>query len=358
MGGLAVASIRFRVAPFATQPLSPCRARAGRADHGGFTLVELLVVIAIIATLIGLLLPAVQSARESGRRAACQNNLKQAGLGLLVHESAKKAFPAGLSVSLPFSRKWASDEGWGWMTFIMPYVEQQGLFNTLQPTTKKLSAAFAGGASPAVVAAFQTRIPAYICPSDQLPPLRDFGNSNQPFQVSVATYGAASGNVNGPTCSPSDAWCDDPLYDNDNGGILIGMLDKAAGGRGPLGIKVSSIVDGTSKTVAVVEKPDGGKPPNLICEGVTWPGAIRSHRVQKDGIGSVYGRPGYPPNWDIYGFVTSGGECRGVGSRHPGGVQCLFADGAVVFVNESISASVLGNLFSRRDGVAVDLTTY
>jgi len=339
----------------------PAARRSSIRPRHGFTLVELLVVIAIIAVLIGLLLPAVQSARESARRASCQNNLKQIGIGLLCHESTKKAFPAGLSVSLPFSRKWSADEGWGWMVFILPYMEQRSLFDTLQPARRKLSSAFAANAAPEIVAAFQTRISSYVCASDQLPALRDFGASAQPFQISVATYGAASGNMNGPACSPSDGWCDDPLYDNDNGGVLIGMLDRTATttpGRGPLGVKVSSITDGASKTAVVAEKPDGGKPPNLSCEGVTWPGAIRSHRVQKDGIGSVYGRPGYPPNWDLYGFVTSGGECRGVGSRHPQGLQMLFADGAVVFVSESISSSVLAQTFNRRDAAVVDLSGY
>lgn len=97
----------------------------------GFTLVELLVVIAIIGTLVGLLLPAVQSAREATRRITCGSNLRQVGLALLAHVDAKKAFPPG-GVRCPT----ASFYGHSWWVFILPFIEEQAVYDGFDKTGK------------------------------------------------------------------------------------------------------------------------------------------------------------------------------------------------------------------------------
>jgi prepilin-type N-terminal cleavage/methylation domain-containing protein len=93
----------------------------------GFTLVELLVVIAIIGTLVGLLLPAVQTARESARRSTCTNNLKQIGVAIHNFESANKAFPAG------HKHDSGGNSAWGWGVYILPFLEQQEIFDLINP---------------------------------------------------------------------------------------------------------------------------------------------------------------------------------------------------------------------------------
>lgn len=93
--------------------------------RSGMTLVELLVVIAIISALAAILLPAVRAARGASRKIACQNNLRQIGLALELHHSEKKHYPAdGLN-------------SYGMQAFLLPYLEEQALYNRLQPTERE-----------------------------------------------------------------------------------------------------------------------------------------------------------------------------------------------------------------------------
>ena len=116
------------------------------ASPTGFTLVELLVVIAIIGVLIGLLLPAVQAAREAARRISCTNHLKQIGLAVANHEGLRKVFPkgrdtrspGGVQEDLPDTRY---REAYSWAFRLLPFMEQQSLFDAYVPSAPVYDAA-------------------------------------------------------------------------------------------------------------------------------------------------------------------------------------------------------------------------
>ncbi len=121
-------SARRNVARGRVSPKLGLASRRDAATLCGFTLVELLVVIAIIGILVALLLPAIQAAREAARRAQCQNHLKQLALACINYESAKKHMPPGF-VSQPHIT-----EAWGWGVFILPYIEEQAIYDQLSPS--------------------------------------------------------------------------------------------------------------------------------------------------------------------------------------------------------------------------------
>ena len=146
--------------------------------RSAFTLIELLVVIAIIAVLIALLLPAVQSAREAARRIQCTNNLKQLGLAMHNYQSAINTLPYGMK-----------GDAWGtWLNCVLPYVEQQPLFNAWNSYGNNSGCAtcvdgplrYSGVCNITVTS---TRVSAFYCPSD--------GNNTATSGINITVNGVS-----------------------------------------------------------------------------------------------------------------------------------------------------------------------
>ena len=146
----------------------------------GFTLIELLVVIAIISVLIGLLLPAVQSAREAARRAQCVNNMKQIGLAISNYESSYGVYPIGIMNQGPQDYALSctgngNSRGQTMFTYILPEMEQGTVYNAINfsfPADSSWGALYFGvNPGPVQSTAFTGTISSYICPDDsQLTP--------------------------------------------------------------------------------------------------------------------------------------------------------------------------------------------
>src|SRR5258708_6169857 len=139
-----------------------------RALRPAFTLIDLLVVITIIGILVGLLLPAIQAARESARRLRCTNQLKQLSLGCRNFESAKKKFPYG--------RKYDIWDSFTWTELILPHIEEKVVYNEYTWLPKRGFAATTPspngpiGNDARMRAARQTVLPVFCCPSDSNAP--------------------------------------------------------------------------------------------------------------------------------------------------------------------------------------------
>ncbi len=164
---------------------------AGPKRTRGFTLVELLVVITIIGMLVSLLLPAIQSAREAGRKNTCQNNMRNCGLALGNFESAKRGFPgyANLMGAATSNPRRAS-----WVVPILPYLERNDIYQIWQnPNTAW---------STQNLPAFYTLMAVLVCPSNPAPAL---GSNPLSFVVNTGIAISATDNQPSPVPPPASA---------------------------------------------------------------------------------------------------------------------------------------------------------
>ena len=312
----------------------------------GFTLIELLVVIAIIAILIALLLPAVQQAREAARRSSCKNNLKQIGLALHNYHDTHRTFPPGW-VSQPEAEV-ANHGQWAWGAFILPFMDQAGLYNAIQIDSGLSLAAALSNAS--VRDALLKPQPAFRCPSDDGKDLTDTNarrlgdNAATPVlrDTPRSNYVAANSTMNMG------------LDDAGTGSVSSGVTANGCFYRNSR-TRMKDIVDGTSNTILVGERASellrstGTVAPcnAATIVGIKWVPQNSSGSWAPlawfNGSGQSYVMFGADIAINGDGRVRNGSNydtnnhCgRGINSFHEGGVHVVLADGAVRFLSENI----------------------
>ncbi len=338
-------------------------------EDRGFTLVELLVVIAIIAVLIGLLLPAVQAAREAARRSQCVNNLKQLGLGFLNHESSKQHLP----MREGRFRDPASYQGRkSGLIQLLPYIEENQLGDQIMSSLTSGSTTYApGGPSPwdGSYPPWQRNIKAFYCPSDLPPPASGVKHTNYMF---------SSG---------------DSINQNYSNNASRGMFGYTTTDKG---FTLAEITDGLSKTLAMSERrrPLAGRSETYTghngggwfttpdaCTSKfdaatnAWTGAAQAGwagvRWPDGGMGFAGLTTNARPN-SVSCAWNSHDAQNGLyppSSRHPGVVNAVMGDGSVRTISESIDCGngsatgtslngpspfgVFGALGSRLGGEAV-----
>jgi prepilin-type N-terminal cleavage/methylation domain-containing protein/prepilin-type processing-associated H-X9-DG protein len=347
----------------------------------GFTLVELLVVIAIIGILIALLLPAIQAAREAARRSQCKNNLKQAAMACINHESTHKIFPFG-----GWSFGWMGDpdqgigpkQPGGWIYSSSPYLEEAELYNVggglaWDEKRKELANQMAHAISTYVCPSRRTAEPQPAYASNGVP--YDGGkipkNSELPPRIAKTDYAinrgpgapptSTGGGMPSETClSSGGPFGGSPLYPNCDWHTSLEYwqgVDPQTGQRRFKGISafriaatLGQITDGTSKTVLVGEKSMVVECYNGDCE---TPGNANPSDRNGGDNSSMY--QGY--DWDNSrdGIPIQDPDVRNdsyhshFGSPHSA-ANIAFCDGSVQSIDFEIDPDLWGTMVDRRDG--------
>jgi hypothetical protein len=274
----------------------------------------------IIAILIALLLPAVQQAREAARRTQCRNNLKQLGIALHNYHDTFLVFPAG-----EYRQSTIDLEGnWTWSAMLLPYVDQAPLYNQLNVGNVWVSAAVT---VPATLAALQTQLPAFRCPSDIAPKLnsdnpREITVNGTVYALSTSNYVAvnSSGNIR-PTFNSAISGANGP-NSNANGAFYRNSR-----------VGIRDITDGPSNTFLIGERcwtspVAGSQSPSA---GIVF--AVQDGRGNNNGgLAAALGG-----GFRKLNCLDAVGECRrAFASEHEGGAHFLVGDGTVRFISENI----------------------